>query len=141
VVDIDHVEPHLLGEQRIILGDLLHLGQQGPRERYYLVRPLAQIIKIFHRRNDGNFLGERFFYPEALDGGNENIYRAVGQVYAFYDFGDRPDLMQIRHRGSVQWNYLQLAGEQDFYGYDLVISHYLFLSGIKTGVYYKIYRL
>ncbi len=95
VVDVDHVESHLLGEEGIVLGDRLHLTEEGPGERLDLVGVVALLVEVGDGGDDGRLLGQEFLDLEALERGDEDVRPAVGQVDALDDLGHRADRVQI----------------------------------------------
>jgi len=66
MIDIDHVEAHLFGEQGVILGNLLHLGNKGAGKRLYFAGIIFFFLKVLHRRYNGVAGMESLLYPKTL---------------------------------------------------------------------------
>ena len=96
LVDIDHVEAHLLGEKGIVLRDLFHLADERARERLHLEGIGVLVLEIIddgdHRVPFVNGLAD----PVSLQGRNENVDATVGKVDLLDDARDGPDLAEVR---------------------------------------------
>ena len=102
MVDVDHVEAHLFGKKRVVLGDLLHLAEERPREGLDLVGIVSLLVEVADRGHYRGLLGQEFLDLEALERGNEDIRAAVREVNPLYDLGDSPDSMQILGFGPFE---------------------------------------
>ena len=95
MVDVHHVQPHFLGEQGIVVGNLLHLADEGTGEGLHLKGVVLLVLQILHHRHHGLPLAQHLPDAEALDGGDEDVHAAVGQVYLLDDAGNSTHLMQV----------------------------------------------
>ena len=95
VVDVHHVEPHLLGKQRVVLRDLLHLGDQGTGQGVDLDGLQVAVVKVLdrgHQRGSGvQELGD----SKAAQRGHENVDAAVRQVDLAHDLGGGAHTMEF----------------------------------------------
>ena len=102
MVDVHHVQPHLLGEQGIVVGNLLHLADEGTGEGLYLKGVVLLVLKIFNNCHHGLPLAQHLPDAEALDGGDEDVHAAVGEVYLLDDAGHRSHLVQVVSSGTLR---------------------------------------
>ena len=68
MINIDHVHPHLFGEQGIIFGNFLHFTNQGPGQRFHLEGVRVFIVKVINNADHGGLLVHDLSHTEPLDG-------------------------------------------------------------------------
>ena len=95
MVNIDHIEPHLFGEQGIVFRKLLHLAYEGSGKSFHLVAFFFFIIQILNGYDYGICIVDGFANLKAFLSGYKNIEPAIGQIYLTHDFCSTAYLVQV----------------------------------------------
>ncbi len=101
MIDVDHVESHLFREEGVVLGQRLHLREEGSGEGLHLVGVVGLVIHVLDGGYDGILVVEEFLDAETLQRGDEDVDSAVGEVDLLDDLGRRADLVKVGARRLV----------------------------------------
>ena len=132
MVDVDHVQPHLLGKHGIVVAYLLHLADDGTGQGLYLEGVVLNVLQVLHGGNHGAGSVQGLADLEALNRRDKDVHPPVREVYLLYDAGHRADAVQVRYGGGVH-----VVLEHDDADVAVALKGFLDHLGIIVVVYHK----